>query len=182
MINVEQCPRHDLFQWTKAICAKISLTDVTHNTSWNLGFFGRNRKSVWTKLTKWTERCETHDIGAKLKCCKHRWTKLRSQQVVACLWTHFIVADRYGRSLYGLLNSVPIYVIHIKGQDMTYDLCGLEYVTIEYFCWLRWSSGTEANSNQNYHHPITEREHKQCNCLNPILYTQTGATLMWGES
>ena len=120
MINVEQCPRHDLFQWTKAICAKISLTDVTHNTSWNLGFFGRNRKSVWTKLTKWTERCETHDIGAKLKCCKHRWTKLRSQQVVACLWTHFIVADRYGRSLYGLLNSVPIYVIRIKGQDMTY--------------------------------------------------------------
>ena len=120
MINVKQYPRHDLFQWTKAICAKISLTDVTHNTSWNLGFFGRNRKSVWTKLTKWTERCETHDIGAKLKCCKHRWTKLRSQQVVACLWTHFIVADRYGRPLYGLLNSVPIYVIHIKGQDMTY--------------------------------------------------------------
>ena len=79
------------------------------------GFLWTEQEIRLDKLTKWTERCETHDIGAKLKCCKHRWTKLRSQQVVACLWTHFIVADRYGRSQYGLLNSVSIYVIH-KGK------------------------------------------------------------------
>ena len=137
-----------------------SLTNVTQDTSWTLSY-------SWNILVVLLDGAGNPDADTVQsdRGAGHtgRWEAhvLETQMDEVTITASFCVSENTlhcRRQIWWILLVIGIISTYMGKIWLMWTRILWLY---RIFCWIWWSSGTEANINQIYNHPITEQEHKQ---------------------